>query len=51
MVGNAYMSNYFTNMSSVRNLRKAIGSYKQAKKLLTRQNPDLYFNLGTVHQF
>jgi tetratricopeptide (TPR) repeat protein len=44
ILGNAHLTNFFTNQTSFDEIEKALKSYSQAIKFLNRQNPDLHFN-------
>jgi len=51
LVGNAYMSNYFTNpKKDSQELMLGLQAFNQAEKYEKRKNPDLYYNRGNVRE-
>lgn len=51
VLGNAHMTNYFTNSENVDQLEKALKAYAQTEKNLKEPNPDLFFNRATILEY
>lgn len=51
VLGNAHMTNYFTNRSNVSELQKALQAYSQTEKNLKEPNPDLFYNRATILEY
>lgn len=51
MLGNAHMTNYFTNRAPVSELQKALQAYAQTEKNLKEPNPDLFYNRATILEY
>ena len=51
IAGNAYMSNFFTNMKNISELNNALKSYNQAKLYLKSPNSDLHYNMASLYNF
>jgi len=51
VLGNAHMTNYFTNNESIDQLEKALKAYAQTEKNLKEPNPDLFFNRATILEY
>ncbi|KRX00302.1 hypothetical protein PPERSA_10801 [Pseudocohnilembus persalinus] len=51
VLGNAYLSNFFVNLKTIDELKKSLQAYIQAEKNLTKPNPDLFYNRGTIFQY
>lgn len=50
-MGNAHLT-AFKVTADIENLKQAMRAYTQAERDATQQrNPDLHFNLGTIHQY
>jgi len=45
------MTNFFTSHKTIDELLNAKKAYAQAKKLGASGNPDLSYNLATIHSF
>ena len=48
VLGNAYMFNFFVNMTLITELNNALKAYNQAEANLNKNNPDLHFNRANV---
>jgi tetratricopeptide (TPR) repeat protein len=51
VLGNAHMTNYFTNNEDIRQLEHALKAYAQTEKNMSEPNPDLFFNRATIHEY
>ena len=52
MLGNAHMTNFFTNKSSdLEQLTLALKAYTQTEKNSKEPNPDLFFNRATIYEY
>jgi len=51
VLGNAHLTNFFTNNESTKELEQALRAYTQAEKHLKEPNPDLFFNRGTIFEY
>ena len=51
VLGNAHLTNFFTNNESTKELELAIKAYAQTEKNMKEPNPDLYFNRGTIFEY
>lgn len=50
VLGNAYLTNFFTNDQKAEDLNSALKAYKQAEQLQKEPNPDLYYNRGQIYE-
>lgn len=48
VLGNAYMFNFFVNMTLITELQNALKAYNQAEINLKKKNPDLHYNRANV---
>jgi len=48
VLGNAYMFNFFVNMTLITELHNALKAYNQAEANLMKSNPDLHYNRANV---
>ncbi len=46
VLGNAHLTNFFTNNESTKELDSALKAYSLSEKYSKDPNPDLYFNRG-----
>lgn len=51
VLGNAHLTNFFTNKESIDELTKALKAYSQTEKHMTEPNPDLFFNRATILEY
>ena len=51
VLGNAHLTNFFTNNESTKELEHALKAYSLAEKYLKEPNPDLHFNRATVLEY
>lgn len=51
VLGNAHMTNYFTNQADIGELEKALKAYKQCEANLKEPNPDLFWNRATILEY
>ena len=51
VLGNAYMFNFFVNMTLITELNNALKAYNQAESNLSKSNPDLHYNRANVRYF
>jgi len=51
VLGNAHLTNFFSNNSDVEELNFALKSYTQTERLQKEPNPDLYYNRGTIFEY
>lgn len=51
MLGNAHLTNFFVNQSSIEQLELALKAYAQTEKSMQDPNPDLFFNRATIYEY
>ena len=51
VLGNAHLTNFFTNNENIEELTKALKAYSQTEKNMTEPNPDLFFNRATILEY
>jgi len=51
VLGNAHLTNFFTNNESTKELDSALKAYSLSEKHSKEPNPDLYFNRGQVFEY
>ena len=51
VLGNAHLTNFFTNNESIEELTIALKAYTQTERLQKEPNPDLYYNRGTILEY
>ena len=51
MLGNAHLTNFFTNGENMEELTQALKAYSQTEKNLKEPNPDLFFNRATIYEY
>lgn len=51
VLGNAHMTNYFTNSEDIEQLHLALKAYTQTERNLKEPNPDLFFNRATIFEY
>ena len=51
VLGNAHLTNFFMGGQNYEHLDFALKAYTQSEKLQVYQNPDLYFNRGTIYNY
>jgi len=51
VLGNAHMTNYFTNNEHIEQLQSALKAYAQTERNLKEPNPDLFFNRATIFEY
>ena len=50
-LGNAHLTNFFTNNESTQELEFAIKAYAQTEMNMKEPNPDLFYNRGTLFEY
>lgn len=50
-LGNAHLTNFFTNGQATEQLTSALKAYAQSEKNMTEANPDLFFNRATIFEY
>ena len=51
MLGNAHLTNFFTNGQDMEQLTLALKAYAQTERNLKEPNPDLFFNRATIYEY
>lgn len=51
VLGNAHLTNFFTNGENMEQLTLALKAYAQTEKNLKDPNPDLFFNRATIYEY
>jgi len=51
VLGNAHLTNFFTNGEDMEQLTLALKAYAQTERNLKEVNPDLYFNRATIYEY
>jgi tetratricopeptide (TPR) repeat protein len=51
VLGNAHMTNYFTNNEDIGQLELALKAYGQTERNLKEPNPDLFWNRATIYEY
>jgi len=51
VLGNAHLTNFFTNNESTKELESALKAYSLSEKYSKDPNPDLFFNRGQVLEY
>lgn len=51
VLGNAHLTNFFTNNPTAEELNTALKAYAQAERNLAKPIPDLFYNRGTAYKF
>jgi tetratricopeptide (TPR) repeat protein len=51
VLGNAHLTNFFTNAKSIDELEMALKAYNQSETHYRYSNPDLHYNRATVFKF
>ena len=51
VLGNAHLTNFFTNGESIEELTKALKAFSQSESFMTDANPDLFFNRATILEY
>ena len=51
VLGNAHLTNFFTNHESIDELTKALKAYAQTEKNMAEPNPDMFFNRATILEY
>jgi len=51
VLGNAHLTNFFTNGQSLVELTSALKAYVQTHKTMTEPNPDLFYNRATIYEY
>lgn len=51
VLGNAHMTNFFTNNLTTKELESSLRAYQLAEKNLKEPNPDLFYNRATVLEY
>lgn len=51
MLGNAHLTNFFTNGQEMDQLTLALKAYAQTERNLKEPNPDLFFNRATIYEY
>lgn len=51
VLGNAYMFNFFVNMTLMTELQNALKAYNQAEANSKKKNPDLHYNRANVFYY
>jgi len=51
VLGNAHLTNFFSNDENIDQLNLALKAYTQTEKHMTEPNPDLYFNRATILEY
>jgi len=51
VLGNAHLTNFFTNNENIEELTKALKAFSQSEKNMSEPNPDLFFNRATILEY
>lgn len=51
VLGNAHLTNFFTNGEDMEQLTLALKAYTQTERNLKEPNPDLFFNRATIYEY
>lgn len=51
VLGNAHLTNFFTNGQGLGQLTSALKAYVQTQKTMTEPNPDLFYNRATIYEY
>jgi tetratricopeptide (TPR) repeat protein len=51
VLGNAHLTNFFTNNESTKELEQAIKAYSMAERSMKEPNPDLFFNRAVIFEY
>jgi len=51
VLGNAHLTNFFTNGENMEQLTLALKAYAQTERHLKEPNPDLFFNRATIYEY
>jgi len=51
VLGNAHLTNFFTNNESTTELEAALKAYAQTEKNMKEPNPDLFFNRAIIFEY
>ena len=50
-MGNAYLTNFYTNMKTIHELNLALKCYKQSKQFMNDPPSDMHYNMATVYNY
>jgi tetratricopeptide (TPR) repeat protein len=51
VLGNAHLTNFFTNGQEMDQLTQALKAYAQTERTMKEPNPDLFFNRATIYEY
>ena len=51
ILGNAHLTNFFTNNESTNQLESALRAYSLTEKHMKEPNPDMYYNRASVLEY